>query len=321
MKAGQIVARHQIEIVSVPDLSIADQRTGTLLVKPYRGAICGSDIPYFTLQHPSYPLPLGQSLHECIGFVVDSKSSRFKEGDEVLSVPIGQTGLAEYFISNDQLTVHLSPSDRPSEMLMSQPLGTVIWACRKLGNLVHQNVVVFGQGPMGQVFNRFVSNLGAKTIIAIDLLPYRLEVSKKMHATHTIDVSKENLVEKVREITNGQMADLVIEVVGHQTHTINTCIDLVKRNGTILAFGVPDELVYEHFSYGDLFRQNIRLISSVIPDAQADYPLAMDMIAQNRIDVAPILTHHLSFDEAQYGFELFTFRQEEAIKVILDFEA
>merc|ERR1712138_31846 len=95
MKAGQIVARHQIEIVSVPDLSIANQRTGTLLVKPYRGAICGSDIPYFTLQYPSYPLPLGQSLHECIGFVVDSKSSRFKEGDEVLSFPIGQTGLAE----------------------------------------------------------------------------------------------------------------------------------------------------------------------------------------------------------------------------------
>ena len=59
----------------------------------------------------------------------------------------------------------------------------------------------------------------------------------------------------------------------------------------------------------------------MIPDAQAEYPLAMDMIAQNRIDVAPILTHHLSFDEAQYGFELFTFRQEEAIKVILDFEA
>ena len=59
----------------------------------------------------------------------------------------------------------------------------------------------------------------------------------------------------------------------------------------------------------------------MIPDAQTDYPLAMDMIAQNRIDVSPILTHHLSFDEAQYGFELFTFRQEEAIKVILDFEA
>ena len=171
------------------------------------------------------------------------------------------------------------------------------------------------------MFNRFVGNLGAKTIIATDILPYRLEVSKKMHSTHTIDVSKENLVKKVREITNGQMADLVIEVVGHQIHTINTCIDLVKRNGTILAFGVPDESVYEAFRYGDLFRQNIRLISSVIPDAQADYPLAMDMIAQNRIDVAPILTHHLSFDEAQYGFELFTFRQKKAIKVILDFEA
>ena len=321
MKAGQIVAQHQIEIVSAPDIDFTDEPDGTLLIKPYQGAVCGSDIPYFTLRHPVYPLPVGQSLHECIGFVTASKSPKFKEGDEVLSVPFGETGLAEYFLSNDQLTVPFKSFGRPSEMLMSQPLGTVIWACRKLGNLIHQNVVVVGQGPMGQMFTHFMSNLGAKTVIATDILPYRLEISKIMRATHTIDASKEDLVEGVRGITDGQMADLVVEVVGHQTDTINTCIDLVRRDGTILAFGVPDESIYENFRYGDLFRQNIRLIGSVIPDAQSDYPLAMDMIAQNRVDVSPILTHHLPFEKAQYGFELFTFRREKAIKVILDFEA
>ena len=321
MKVGQIVAQHQIEIVEAPIPDISTQPDGTLLVKPYQGAVCGSDIPCFTLEHPNYPLEIGKSLHECIGFVVASKSPTLKEGDEVLSVPFGQAGLAEYFLSNDQMTVPLVPSDHKSEMLMCQPLGTVIWACRKLGNLLHQNVVVLGQGPMGLMFTHMISNLGAKSVIAVDLLEYRLEASQQMLATHIINASTEGLVERVTEITEGKMADLVVEVVGHQTDTINQCLDLVRRDGTILAFGVPDEDVYGSFRYGDFFRRNIRLIGSVIPDVQNDYPLAMDMIAQGRMNVSPILTHHLPFEEAQHGFELFTFRRDKAIKVILDFDS
>jgi len=47
----------------------------------------------------------------------------------------------------------------------------------------------------------------------------------------------------------------------------------------------------------------------------------MDMIAQGRMNVSPILTHHLPFEEVQCGFELFTFRRDKAIKVILDFDS
>ena len=115
---------------------------------------------------------------------------------------------------------------------MCQPLGTVIWACRKLGSLLHQNVVVLGQGPMGLMFTHMMSNLGAKSVIAVDLLKYRLEASQRMRATHIINASTESLVERVTEITEGKMADLVVEVVGHQTDTINQCLDLVRRDGT-----------------------------------------------------------------------------------------
>lgn len=89
------------------------------------------------------------------------------------------------------------------------------------------------------------------------------------------------------------MADLIVEVVGHQTGTINQCLDLAKRGGTILAFGVPGKDIY-NFRFSDFFRKNIRLIGSVTPDVQNDFPLAMDMITQRRIDVSPIITHHHS---------------------------
>ena len=176
-----------------------------------------------------------------------------------------------------------------------------------------------GPSSMGLLFSHMLSNLGVSTIIAVDQLDYRLSISKQMRATHVINSKKENPVEIVKDITNGKMADLVVEMVGHQTETINDCLDLVKRGGTILAFGVPDDNNY-NFRYGDFFRQNIHLISTVGPEELEDYPLAMDFIVQRRINVSPIITHHLPFTEVQCGFDLFSDRQDEAIKVVLDFD-
>ena len=91
-----------------------------------------------------------------------------------------------------------------------------------------------GQGPMGLLFTHLVSNLGAKTIIATDLVDFRLEAAKQMRATHTVNAAEVDPVAAVEQITDGRMADLVFEVVGHQTETINQCMDMVKRDGTIL---------------------------------------------------------------------------------------
>ena len=141
---------------------------------------------------------------------------------------------------------------------MSQPLGTVIWACSKLGNLLNQDVVVMGQGPMGLLFTHLLSNLGAKTVIATDLVDFRLEAAKQMRATHTINAAEVDTVAAVERITDGRMADLVVEVVGHQTETINQCMDLVKRDGTILAFGVPDDADLP-FRFRQLFQEEYPL--------------------------------------------------------------
>ena len=324
MKAAQIVSHRKFDIVDVDTPDISSEPQGTVLVKSYQSAICGSDMPLFDLKYPegSYPLSLGRSIHECIGTIASSNSNRFDVGDMVLSIP-REFGLSEYFVSNESVTVPLPDKSIHSyemdHILMSQPLGTVIWACRKLGNLLHQDTVIVGQGPMGLLFSHMLSNLGVSTIIAVDQLDYRLSISKQMRATHVINSKKENPVEIVKDITKGKMADLVVEMVGHQTETINDCLDLVKRGGTILAFGVPDDNNY-NFRYGDFFRQNIHLISTVGPEELKDYPLAMDFIVQGRINVSPIITHHLPFTEVQCGFDLFSDRQDEAIKVVLDFD-
>ncbi|MDE0482130.1 MAG: zinc-binding dehydrogenase [Candidatus Poribacteria bacterium] len=320
MKAGQIVAPHHIEIVDIDKPDLADFPDGTVMIKTLHSAVCGSDMPSFELEHPAdrYPLGPGLSIHEAIGVVTDSKSEKFKVGDEVLALPRHIGGCSEYFLSHESATLPLVEYRRKDCILMSQPLGTVVWACRKLGNILNLDTVVIGQGPMGLLIAHMLSNLGAKTVITTDLVDFRLEVSKQMRATHTINCANEDLVAAVKEITHGRMADLVVEVVGHQTETINTCLKLLKRGATLLAFGVPDDEVY-NFNFSEFFRNNIRIIGSVGPDVPNDFPLAMDMIAQERIDVSPIITHHLPFTEAQKGFEMALHKKDEAIKIVFDY--
>ena len=322
MKAAHVVAHRQIEVFETDAPKMEDFPVGSIKVKTRMTAICGSDSPHFVLERQvkDYPLNIGISIHECVGTVTETKSDKFKTGDLVQARPTaGIGGLAEYYISHDNVAVKLVDFDPLDQILMSQPLGTVIWAVRKLGNILNQDTVILGQGPMGLLMTHMLSNLGAKTIIATDTVDFRLATARRMRATHTLNPERGDIVAQVREITDGRMADLVVEIVGHNQQTVNFCLKLAKRLGTVLAFGVPDEDVYA-FQYGEFFRKNVTMIGSVGPDSQNDYPLAMDMIAQGRLDVSPLITHHLPFTEIQKGFELFIDHRDQAIKVILDYE-
>ncbi len=319
MKAAQLVAPRRFKFVDVPTPEISAPEG--ILVRVERAAICGSDMPSFAYDHPAsaYPMPPGVSVHECIGVVAASRSPRFKEGDWVLALPDRSNGLAEYFTSAAPRAIHLASFPHKEQILMTQPLGTVVWACRKLPNLLLKDAVVMGQGPMGLLMAHTLSNLGARTVIAMDRLDYRLDASKKMRATHTVNVDREDPVEAVRRVTDGRMADLAVEIVGHQQETLNRCLELVKRGGTVLAFGVPDDQVYG-VDFARIIRQNITLIGTIGPDVQNDFPMAMDMIVQGRVNVAPMITHVLPFEAAQRGFEMFVNRTDGAIKVVLNYD-
>ena len=105
--------------------------------------------------------------------------------------------------------------------------------------MLDKDVVVVGQGPIGQLFCAALRNLGAREIIAVDLLESRLAVSSEMGATATICNAKEDPVEAVKRITGGHLADIVLEVVGHEEQALNLCVDLCAQAGRILFFGIP----------------------------------------------------------------------------------
>lgn len=325
MKAGQIVAPERIEIVEAerPDILLERTNPGALqdnvLVRTLNAAVCGSDHPLY-LGGGSYPAPAGMSLHESIGIVERTWTDRCKVGDLILAVPTGSDAMAEYFIGIGPSVVRLPvESGLPREqLLMAQPLGTVIYCLRKLGHWFNAEVAIVGQGPMGLLFTSMMRNMGAALIIGIDQHANRLDASHRMGATHTINTAETDAVEAVKEITEGRMADLVIEVVGEED-TFNLCIQLTRRNAHLINFGVPRKNQYT-MDFGTLFRKNLKVITSVGPDVSIDYPRAMQLIAERRIDVAPLITQVLPFAKSQEAFHLATRRKGECIKVVVDFE-
>lgn len=318
MLAGSIRARGRIELIETREPRLEDGSRGEIIFQPELACLCGSDLPHFIEERESYPLDLGLSLHEMIGTVAASSGKRFRPGDRVLAVPLEQRGLFQRFALSEERAIPLDPRPEPEAALLAQPLGTVLFALGKVPRLLGLDVAVVGQGPIGQLFCAALRNLGARQIIAVDLLESRLAMSPRMGATAVVRASREDAVSAVDRITQGRMAGLVVEAVGHRDQCLNLCVSLSRKGGRLLYFGVPPETI-DGIRWRELFMKNLTVHTSVHPDFRRDFPLAMRWIAEGRIDVAELITHRFPLERIQDAYETFRDRRDGALKVLVRF--
>jgi len=319
MKAARAVAQGRFEIIDVPT---PGPEPGKVLVQMERIGLCGSDLELIMREREvgAYPLPLGFSGHECIGRVVSSDSHLgFAVGDRVLVVPPNANGFVEWMVADPEWLVKQPKNVDPDLLVCGQPLGTVVHCLRKLPQLIDQDVVVLGQGPVGLLLTAMLNRAGARAIIGVDVVDYLLDVSRRMGATHTINSANSNVVDAVSDITHGRLADVVVEAVGVES-TIRQCPLLVKKFGLIVCFGIPKTDVIA-FEYERFVRKQLRAIAT---DRTGDEPgfasfrLAADLLAQGRIDLSPLITHRLHFEMLQQAFDMHLNKSHGAIKVILE---
>jgi threonine dehydrogenase-like Zn-dependent dehydrogenase len=318
MLAGRITEPFRVELIDVAE-PILSGEPGQILFQPELTCLCGSDLPYFDGQYRSEPHAVGHSLHEMIGTVLATTGERFRVGERVLGVPKFQLGLFERFVLSENRALPVDPRPEEEHALLAQPLGTAFFALRKLPALWGQTVVVVGQGPMGQIFNAALKGTGARQVIGIDRLESRTALSERMGASAGICCeTEESAVEAVSDLTDGTMADVVIEAVGHKDIALNLCIDLCRHGGRILSFGVPHETV-DGLRWYDLMVKNVTLHTSLNPDFDVDFPLAMRLIAEGRIDLTPLITHRFPLAQIQTAFETFYRKRDGAQKVLVEF--
>jgi L-iditol 2-dehydrogenase len=317
MRAARIIAPKKIQVYkeNVPSI-----KNGKVLVRLLRAVICGSDFPYFNNSHPlsSYPFPAGYPGHECLGVVEESGCDGFAGGETVMYYPPVIDGFKEYHVTGPDRLQKLPAGMDLNLLVMTQLLGAVSHCAFRIDRPYNKNVVIIGQGPVGLLFTALMKNFGARSIIAVDPLDYRLDQALIMGANIRINPLKMNVNERVAEATGGTMADMVIDACGQDVSAINQCFDLARHNGQVAFFGICLE-ESPRLNFNAFFRKELRMIASVGPDLSIDYPFALDAILRGAIDVSPLITHVMPFEDIQKGFETAVNRLENVIKVVLTF--
>jgi len=321
VKALQLVKPRIFEMVEVPIPKVSGDVSERILVKTKWVSLCGSDISFFNgnKRYVNYPLPTGAPIHESVGEVVESQSTQFQPGDLVLAIPECDQGLAEYYLAQACKAVQM-PGELAScdDTCLIQPLSTVLNAVNQLGDIEGKSIAVIGLGSIGLFFCWLLKKRGAGFILGIDPISQRCQVAEKFGATKAVSMRSVEVIHTSRyEPDQWPPIDICIEAVGHQTKTLNDCIDLVRKQGTVLSFGVPDQPVYP-IEYETFFRKNAVLIAVVTPDWSDYLSRASDLYQAYHNELSWLVTHRLPIKEAAKAFTLYERHDESILKVILD---
>lgn len=218
--------------------------------------------------------------------------------------------------------VHRINDNLPPEeaVFICAVLGNAIRWLRVLGGVsIGHTVVIEGPGLQGLAAVIVAKESGADKIIVTGLGKdtRRFELAREFGATHCLNVERQNPEEAVREITQGAMADVVMDVTGNPEAAQKT-LDLVRKRGTIVMPGIYgankeiplilDKIVFKEIKIQGVLSQDI---TSVLP--------AIKLAESRRYPLGKMITHRFSLEEAEKAVRLVGGEtpDAEAIKVVI----
>lgn len=219
-------------------------------------------------------------------------------------------------------------------LFLTDILPTSYWGVDIGGVKPGDTVVVLGCGPVGLLAQKWAAFKGAKRIIAVDYINYRLEHAKKYNGVEVLNFQDyDNTGEHIKEITHGG-ADVVIDCVGMDgkmtvVEMVETALKLqggsksaieiatqaVRKCGTVVLVGVYG-MRYNNFPLGDFFARNITLKMGQCPAHAYVIPI-LDLIKTGKFDATDIITHKLPLAKGEHAYEIFDEKKDNCIKVVL----
>ncbi|HVM53967.1 MAG TPA: S-(hydroxymethyl)mycothiol dehydrogenase [Acidimicrobiales bacterium] len=164
-------------------------------------------------------------------------------------------------------------------------------------------VAVFGCGGVGDAAIAGARLAGARTIIGIDLDATKLEWATGFGATHTVDASKEDPVEAIRALTDGNGADVCIEAVGHPK-VFEQAFFARDLAGTLVQVGVPTPDMTVELPFIELFGRGGAIKPSWYGDClpSRDFPMLVDLHLQGRLDLGRFVSETIPLDGVEDAF-------------------
>jgi L-iditol 2-dehydrogenase len=314
MWAHKLIAPGQLEAVEAEEPG--EPRPGRVVARFEAGGICGSDLPSFLgvrdlLVGASHGKP-GYPMHELVGEVEASAADDLPVGTRVVGWAEGHLGLAEKFTARADWVAALDDELPAVQATVIQPLCTVLYAVRRLGDVRGARVAVIGQGSIGMLFSYVLKAAGAAHVTGVD--PIDRRDAAEAFGVDTMEWSSSSAW--AASLGDDARPDIVVEAVGHQPATLEHAVEAVAQGGTVLAFGVPDETHYA-FPFARFFRKDATLLAGITRDRRQSLAIARDYLVEHREMLDAYITDVFPIAEAQAAFELAVKPTAGRLKVVL----
>lgn len=339
MKAVQIVSPNNLQVIDVEKPSIDEKNN--VMIKMTAAGICGSDVGIYhgTNAAATYPRIIG---HEMVGRVdeVGSNVKNLKVGDRVIvnqvtscghcyPCKIGRGnvcdnlkvrgvhidgGYREYIAVPESDCYLLPDSLSDQDAVMIEPTTIAIQSCTRAQLEKDDMLLIFGAGALGSTILKVARQLCDHIIVA-DIMDEKLEAAKKNGAKYTINVLKEDLVEKVKEYTFGHGATVSIDSACTKDSLINL-LQATGNAGRVMTMGfstAPTEVNQFAITSKELDVRGSRLQNKM-------FGKAIEMINSGTLDLSNSISHTFPLTKAQEAFDFVDSRDPSIRKIVFTFD-
>ena len=338
MKAAVLYGVRDLRLEDVPKPEISDNE---VLIRVNASGICGTDIHIYRGEwKTNTPIILG---HEFSGVIADvgREVKGLNIGDPVVAepnIPCGSCYFCRmsernYFCENLEATgvtvngafaeyvkivasnvYRLPKGYNLDEAALIEPLACCVRGIDQAEIRVGDTVAIIGAGPVGLILLQLALQSGASMVIQTDMEDSRLSLAKDLGADHTINITKEDPVESIKELTGGYGVDVAIEAVG-KPEAITQAMRATRRGGRLVIFGVsPEDAVWKVRPF-ELYDKELTIKTSY--RSPYTFQRAVKIAVSGRVRLKPLISHVFKLDDIHRAFEVAEKRLEGAVKVLV----
>jgi len=297
------------------------------LIRVGAASICGSDLTIVSGKHPRARPPriLGHEFMGTVAHITNGPDTNLKPGDRVVVEPLlscktcapcragyehvcrnlrllgveADGGFAEYVCAPLERVYALPDGISDEEAAVIEPTAVALHSVNYAQLCGNERVAVIGAGPVGLLIAQVSRAAGIEDIWLLEPDSFRLGLAGKL-GFHTVDVAREDAVEAVLDLTNGEGADVTFDAAGVPVSG-EQVVPMTGIRGKIIMVAIhkkPCQVAFRDLSYREQVIIGIRIY------ARGDFRRAIELVAGGKVRLAPLITQVFSLDDAVSAFEL-----------------